>query len=314
MKKIAVIGGEGFVGRNIKVSKKEYYLYSIDIQRHSDEGYSYNEYFRADICTDEGQAIIRKISPEIVIILAGRQFLSPVQKRNQRISSFDLNTRIAESVVRICNEVASVKKVVFVSTDMVYGKPGLALISEEISPKPIGPYGESKLKAESILISLKCEVIVLRPRLIIGPGRTGTVALLAKFIKLGLPIPIIGNGENRYQMISVFDLWSGIEMLIERGSHGVYNIGSDSPPTLNNLLPSALSSLKKKNKLIRFPKRITEIALRTLDWIGISPLAPEQFEIASLNCILDTTKIKSLGWTPKYSDEEMLSENLSKLL
>jgi dTDP-glucose 4,6-dehydratase len=314
MKKILVIGGMGFVGRNINISRDDYYLYSLDIVHDKGIDNLYTKHFKGDICSLEGQSLVKGVSPEILVVLAGRQFLSPPQKRKERETSFKLNTEIAHSILRICTETPSIQKVIYVSTDMVYGKSSDDVISEENIPKPIGPYGRSKLDAEKILSSLQCNLVILRPRLIIGPGRTGTVELLSKFIRLGLPIPIIGNGENRYQMISVFDLWSAIEILIEGKVSGIYNIGSDNPPTLNKLLPNSLASLNKKNKICKLPNKPTEALLRILDFIGISPLAPEQFEIAGLNCLLDTSKIKSIGWTPRYSDEQMLTDSLSKLI
>jgi dTDP-glucose 4,6-dehydratase len=149
----------------------------------------------------------------------------------------------------------------------------------------------------------------------VGPGRVGTIKLLSKLIKSNLPIPLIGNGNNRYQLLSVFDLWSAIEKCLQLDINGVFNLGSDNPPILNELMPQVLSNLNRRNRVIRLPKTFTENVLLLLDRMNTSPLAPEQFQIAGQNCVLSTEKFKLISnWEPKYSDEQILTINLQQLL
>jgi dTDP-glucose 4,6-dehydratase len=207
-----------------------------------------------------------------------------------------------------------ITKLIYVSTDMVYGIQNSFSVAEDSHPQPIGEYGKSKLDSENILREHESRVVVLRPRLIVGPGRVGTIKLLSRFIYKNLPIPLIGNGENRYQMLSVFDLWSAIDKSIQTGISGVFNLGSNEPPTLNELFPKVLHTLGRNNKIVRLPQAITERALLFLDTYNLSPLAPEQFLIAGQNCFLSTTKFKSqTGWDAEYSDEEIITEALRNL-
>jgi len=314
MKKILVIGGSGFVGRNITLMPEKFESYSLDRVTPTELSSIYVKCFKLDISDDEVYQIVSSINPDIVLVLAGKQFETPIQKRRNRRKSFDENRVIAEKVVAIVRKTPSINQVIYVSTDMVYGKPETQLITESISPKPIGEYGKSKLKAEEILSEHLDKLVVIRPRLIVGPGREGTISKLAKFVSLGLPVPIIGNGSNRYQMISVFDLWNAIDTCISKKARGVFNVGSRNPPPINDLFKCVLVDLGKNTKVVHLPKRITELCLSFLDLFGFSPLAPEQFMIAGRDCVLDTKKIEELGWSPHHSDREMLTQSLKVLM
>jgi nucleoside-diphosphate-sugar epimerase len=314
MKKVLVIGGQGFVGSNINLSNEKYEKYSIDKKPRSKKNLNYSDHFTGDIADISVNEFINRLQPEVLIVLAGQQFETPVQKKFQRKKSFSKNVVISEKIVELVSKVSSIKQIIYVSTDMVYGKPKAILVNEKTNPEPIGEYGKSKLRAEETLSIHSDKIVILRPRLIVGPGREGTVALLATFLRRNLPVPIIGSGDNRYQMISVFDLWDAIDICISTQARGVFNIGSKSPPTLNELFASVLPRLQKENRVLHLPRRICELALTFLDFFGLSPLAPEQYLIAGHSCVLDTRKIESLGWVPKYSDEDMLVERLRSIL
>jgi len=73
------------------------------------------------------------------------------------------------------------------------------VLTEEVIPRPIGPYGESKIKAEEYLLSkrdsadsLGRRVFILRPCMIHGPGNKGLSinTRIKKKTILGLPIPL----------------------------------------------------------------------------------------------------------------------------
>jgi nucleoside-diphosphate-sugar epimerase len=64
------------------------------------------------------------------------------------------------------------------------------------------------MRAEALIRAASAEGIdatIFRPRLITGPGRLGILERLFRLIRAGLPVPLIGGGNNRYQMVSVQD-------------------------------------------------------------------------------------------------------------
>ena len=68
---------------------------------------------------------------------------------------------------------------------------------------------------------------ILRPRLISGSGRLGVFVRLFELVRRGLPVPLIGSGENHYQMVGVDDCARAIVLACERGfPRGAFNLGS----------------------------------------------------------------------------------------
>lgn len=86
---------------------------------------------------------------------------------------------------------------------------GVAL-TEDRPPCPVGPYGRSKLQAETIVLSYKehVPVIVLRPSAIYGPGDTDFFQLF-QAIKYGI-LPHIGRQDLHVDLCFVTDLVHGM--------------------------------------------------------------------------------------------------------
>jgi dTDP-glucose 4,6-dehydratase len=151
------------------------------------------------------------------------------------------------------------------------------------------------------------KVSLFRPRLIIGPGRLGILTNLFKLIKLSLPVPMIGSGQNRYQMVSVFDCASAAVLSGTKGViDGEFNLGSEGPPRVRDLLKDLIRSVGSKSILVPSPAILVKVVLRALDRVNLSPLVPEQYEIADADYVIDIEHTKStLGWLPKHDDRAM---------
>lgn len=299
-----VTGASGFLGTELVARNHEFL--GVDLK-------SLNP--RVIVCDVRNQAEFQRIvlenRIERIVHLAGIQH-SQYIRRSRRTTHFLGNIEMAYSVSEVAVR-TGVKKVVFVSTDMVYGDKVLGPVEESQLPFPLGEYGESKLEAERLLgsNSKEYELAILRPRLILGAGRAGTVKKLAKMIQYPVPLLLIGNGSNKYQFVGVEDVCSAIELCLKNGVRGVFNVGSDDSPNLNFLFDSVLRSLDVKKVRIRIPSRFAILLFNFLDLIGCSPLAPEQYKIAGVDFVLCTCKIKrELGWKATRDDETMLFQSL----
>lgn len=204
------------------------------------------------------------------------------------------------------------KSLVFWSTDMVYG-PALFVPRTEAHPRrPFGPYGKTKAVAEDIIAgavaagTIHCTIF--RPRLIIGPGRLGILTTLFKLIDNNLPVPLIGNGTNRFQFASVSDCArASIKAADLQCPNGTYNLGSAEPPTVYNLMSEFIRQSKSRSYLLRTPGRLTKGVLDALNLLKISPMDPEQYKIADLDVTLDISAAKrDLAWAPEHDDTSML--------
>jgi dTDP-glucose 4,6-dehydratase len=311
--RITFLGGSGFVASNVR---REFILDHIvqSVDRIPNNANNFSELVNGDITKEDTLRKVRSFEPELIIVLAGQQYTSPQVRQKNRPHYFSGNVEIAQTLSSAYRNTADVPRILYISTDMVYGIPHVDLIDETTPTNPIGEYGKSKLEAERIYLESFENVSIVRPRLIVGPGRVGTIKTLARLISMGLPIPIIGDGGNRYQMIGVSDLWAAIETIVMTKEDGIYNVGSDRSPTLNMLFHDVKSDLKLKNPIIHINPTIAHSLLFIADRINVSPLAYEQYALASKNCLLSTSKIKSLGWLPKFDDTHLFTNALSLLL
>lgn len=310
---ILVTGAAGFLGRELvaQLQAAGEEIHGVDVKADT------SVLSQLDVSSAGFTSLVETIKPRAIVHVAGVQYLHPVP-RFSRKKFFQANVDMAKNLAKSMREQQGIEQVVFVSSDMVYGKAGSSPISSQTLPAPIGPYGESKLLAEKVLTqaATECEVqlAILRPRLIAGAGRLGTLETLHKLMVRNLPVPIIGKGLNRYQFVSKTDVADAIVRSLKKKSSGIYNLGSEQPPLVKELLSSAMRSMGSRSKLLYLNQGVTVLTLRMLDVLGISPLSPEQFEIASLDRLLDTSAtIRELGWRASKTDLEMLLESFDYL-
>ena len=118
----------------------------------------------------------------------------------------DGTTALAEAAAR-----AGVRRLVFASSVKVLGEstaPGRPF--DDLSPpRPVDPYGVSKLEAEEALLGIaaagRLEVTVLRPPLVYGPGVKGNLGRLLRWVEAGVPLPL-GAIDNRRSLIGLDNL------------------------------------------------------------------------------------------------------------
>jgi dTDP-glucose 4,6-dehydratase len=243
----------------------------------------------------------------IVHTAALQHHSSPPRVGRERF--FSANVTMTRNLVGAA-VLAGVRHIVFVSSDMVYGVPPGRPLCESDSPRPIGPYGRSKLASERVCEAARASgltVTILRPRLIVGPGRLGVLTRLFDRIRAGKSVPMLGDGGNRYQMVGVADVAAACIAAIERPIDGTFNLGSSDPPHVRTLLDELCRRADTGSRVSRLPLLPAHAALWTLHAMRIAPLVPEQFRIAAVDYVLDTTAARrDLEWTPKLNDTEML--------
>jgi len=243
-----------------------------------------------------------------VIHAAARQHHSRMPRRG-RERFFHANVTMTRTILRAAVE-AGVGHFIDVSSDMVYGMPRGRPFVETDVPCPIGPYGRSKLEGEAVCAAARGRsliVTILRPRLIVGPGRLGVLTRLFDRVRRGRAVPVFGPGHHRYQMVAVADVASACAMALARPCDGVLNLGSDDPPTVRELLGDLCRRAGTTSRIVSMPCGAANAALWALHAVRLAPLSPEQFRIAGADYVLDTTRAREqLGWRPRFSDAEML--------
>ena len=162
-----------------------------------------------------------------------------------------------------------VKKIVFASSSSIYGNAEKFPTTEDILPKPVSPYGVTKLAAEHLMSLYASEFgvpsVSLRYFTVYGPRQRPDMAF-NRFIRAGLTgaeLTLYGSGDQSRDFTFVDDIVEANLYAAERGVAGsVLNIGGGTQATVNQLLALIESKIGKKLNIKR-EKRQDGDALHT---------------------------------------------------
>ena len=300
---ILITGIHGFVGSNLVVALREHHtLYGLDIIAPEKEGIV-RTFSWSDI---ETTSFPMQHLPQFdaIIHLAGKAH--DTKNRSAAQVYFDINTGLTRKAFDFFLE-SKAKKFIFFSSvkaaaDSVVGE----VLTEDVIPAPVGPYGESQIAAENYILSkLKVEngewkadlyngkqVYILRPCMIHGPGNKGNLNLLYNVVRKGIPWPL-GAFENRRSFTSVDNLCYVLEgLLTKEVASGIYHIGDDEALSTNELIALMCEAMGRKPHIWKLNRRMMEgcAALGTLLHL---PLNTERLRKLTENYVVSNEKIKS---------------------
>lgn len=116
-------------------------------------------------------------------------------------------------------------------------------VHEEMVPRPVSPYGASKLAAEGYCSAFAGAYGIcttsLRFSNVYGPLSYRKGSVVAHFLKQileGQPLVVYGDGSQVRDFVFVEDLCRGIAQALATRSQGVYQLGSGQPTTVNELI------------------------------------------------------------------------------
>jgi len=209
-----------------------------------------------------------------------------------------------------------VDRFVFISSTAVYGIPDERPIREGHRLVGVGPYGQSKIEAESL-----CEehrllghcTSILRPKTFVGPERLGVFELLYDWASQGRAFPVLGQGRNPYQLLDVRDLCDVIVrcLTLDRARvDDTFNVGAARFGSMADNVQCVLDRAGFGRRVAHLPRRTAVAALRVLGALGLSPLYPWIYETADHESEVSIVKLQSrLGYVPEHSNEEALRAN-----
>lgn len=299
---ILITGIHGFVGSNLVVALKERHnLYGLDIVAPEKEGVVKTFSWKDIETTSFPMQQLPKF--DAIIHLAGKAHDTKNQSASQVY--FDINTGLTQKIFDFFLE-SSAKKFIFFSSvkaaaDSVVGD----MLTEDVIPTPVGPYGESKIAAEEYILSkLRSEhgelkvamqrdkrVYILRPCMIHGPGNKGNLNLLYNVVKKGIPWPL-GDFENKRSFTSIDNLCYVVEGLLTKDvASGIYHMGDDEALSTNELIALMCEAMGKEPHIWKMNRKMMEgcAGLGTLLHL---PLNTERLRKLTENYVVSNEKIK----------------------
>jgi nucleoside-diphosphate-sugar epimerase len=302
-----VTGGSGFLGNLIvkRLIERNEQVRILDIWEDKNRPQE-AEFVHCDIRDRAGVAR----AMQGIDIVHHNVALVPLTKSGKKFWEVNVDgSRIAAEEARN----AGVNYFIHMSSSAIYGAPKQCPINPSTPLHPIEIYGRAKLAGETAVDEI-CEksdmcLITIRPRTIVGAGRLGIFQILFDWIHSNRNIYVIGSGNNLLQFVHAHDLMDAYIMAMDSNKPGTYNVGTDRFGTLRQMLEALIYSVGSQSKVKSLPETITINLLRMLDWLRLSPLAPLHYLTYHKAFYFDIQPLLTLGWKPKYSNDEMLSES-----
>src|SRR5918998_842925 len=224
--RVLVTGGAGFLGINLirHLEARGYALASLDV-----EDFDYPERDRVEIIKGDirDKALLDRAMEDADFVVHTAAALPLYSPEDIHTTDVEGTRNILEAAHR-----HGVWRVVHVSSTAVYGIPDHHPLYETDRLEGVGPYGQAKIQAEMLCLEYRAKgltVPVIRPKSFIGPERLGVFALLYDWAYTGHNFPMIGTGNNRYQLLDVEDLCDAIALCLtlpEEQVDDTFNIGA----------------------------------------------------------------------------------------
>ena len=291
--RILITGVHGFVGSNlVEALKGNNIIYGLDIVAPVKDGIRFT--FPWDYLDKEGEI------PQIdaIIHLAGKAH----DTKNQAEAEvyFKVNRDLTIKIFDYFCAHPDIKKFVFFSTAKAAAEKVDGILTEDVVPSPVGPYGESKIAAEEYILNTmkNCTnefkdrgVYIFRPCMIHGPGNKGNLNLLYNVVKKGIPWPL-GAFENRRTFTSVENICFAVNGVLSKDvESGIYNMGDDEALSTNELIEEICKSLGKKAHIWRLPKGLMNGVAKFGGWMHL-PLDRERLRKLTESYVSSNAKIK----------------------
>jgi len=306
MKTVLLTGGAGFFGSLLKQRLLEdgYRCVNLDLLR--DEMVHPNLVsIRGDI---RDRALLDRIFSEhsfdSILHVAAILAHGGIDEKLLWTSNVDGTRNLAEMAKKY-----KVSRLVFTSSNCLWGEGVSHAITEDEEPNPVEVYGRSKLEGEKILREYAGDFhsIIIRCPTIIDFGRLGLLSILFEFIHDHRKVWVVGSGNNKYQFIYAADLADACIRALSYNQSETFNIGSDNVQSLRAIYEYVIQQAGSRSKVTSLPKGPTLLGMRLGHILHVSPLGPYHYKMIAENFTFDTSKIKRLlGWRPTLTNEEML--------
>ncbi|OHE70807.1 MAG: UDP-glucose 4-epimerase GalE [Verrucomicrobia bacterium GWC2_42_7] len=314
---VLVTGGAGYIGSHVcKALKMEGFdpVVFDDLSQGHPWAVKWGDFEQGSVLDRESLfSVVEKHNPIGIIHLAGKIVVSESWKKPEYY--YENNVEGMRNVIDVAQQL-KIKHFLFSSTAAVYGTVKEFLIKEDACLDPGSPYGSTKLEAEKILMekfkNYEGNFIIFRffnasgadldgdtgeahyPETHLIPRVLDAAKGEGEFVVYGNDYPT-KDGTCIRDYIHVSDLAQanilGLNYLMNGGKSEIFNLGTEEPYSVLDVLKTAQNITKKEIKYRVEARREGDMPL----------------------LVASNGKAKKiLGWEPKYSQLETIVESAWK--
>jgi UDP-glucose 4-epimerase len=301
MKQIVVTGGAGFIGshlvdRLIREGNKVIVLDNLSTGRREFIQQHFNDpnfkFHNVDLLAGRFSKYFKDVE-EVWHLAANPDVRAALKDTRIDVEQNFLATyNVLEAIKKM-----KVKRIIFTSSSTVYGEAKQVPTPEGYSPlTPISLYGATKLACEALISAYShtfdMEAVIFRLANIVGSRSTHGVVwdFIDKLRRNPDELEILGDGNQKKSYLYIDDCIEAMLVSTEKCSQeriNMYNVGSEDWITVKEIAEIVCEEMRL-NPNFRFTggKR---------GWEGDVPLM-----------LLDVSKLKKLGWRPKYKSRDAI--------
>ena len=234
---------------------------------------------------------------------------NPDIRKSQKDPDIDFQNNIVNmyNFLKCLSSFKSLKKIIFSSSSVVYGEPTKIPTPENYGPLiPLSSYGATKLAGEAMLSffanKYEFQALIFRfANVIGGKSNHGIIFDLINKLKDNPDkLVILGNGKQQKSYLHISDCISGILAgMNSTNKVDIFNLGTDQQTIVTDIAKIIISQMGLSNVNLVFDDPLND----GRGWSG---------DVTHMG--LDCSKIKSLGWIPKFSSTESIEHTCREIL
>ncbi len=264
MKKVVIIGANGFCGRQILKelsSQADYELTACSLREDMYPGAGNYRYVRLDLRNEKDlNAFFADVCPEVVINTSALSV--PDYCETHRKEAYETNVTAVGQLARLCRQYAS--RLIHLSTDFVFQGDSRRLYTEEDLPNPVNYYGLTKWEGEKQIAGNCPDYAIVRVAIVYGDvleGQHGNILqLVARKLRAGETIRVVSDQWRTPTFVA--DVARGVESLIRHADNGIFHICGNECLTISDIAYRVADYLHLDRSLI-LPVTTEEMNERT---------------------------------------------------
>ena len=278
--RVLITGSSGFIGTSVCErlgEKNDREIHGVD-RVPPKERFEGVVYHSAELSSQaQVRRVVQSVEPDIIVHLAAQARVGP--------SLIDPYATYRDNVVATVNLVSAAiglgtdfRRLVYASSETVYGRARKYPTPESAKPNPGSPYAASKAASEAlVLAALGSKATILRSGMGYGPRSDPQAQVVAKFLvkalsddSLCFPARRPGLRHPTRDLNFVSNFVDGLEQAIELSADGIYNIASGHEVSILDLAHRVISAAGsgRVEHSDEYQYRAGEEGLRT--WLDIT--------------------------------------------
>jgi len=295
--RVLLIGGNGFIGSHLidEFLREHYSVRVFDVAHERFRAPNKEVDYRISSLNDIPALYEAMMDTDIVLHLASTSV--PSTSNVDIVNDIQNNLITSVNILNIAVRQKIKKFIYFSSGGAVYGNPEFLPIAESHTQNPISSYGILKATVEQYIKLYHnrhgLEYLILRPSNPYGPRQGHFVAqgVISTFLRKSAAndsLQVFGDGNTKKDYIYIDDFVKIVSVLIKFNKSDVYNIGSGSGASLNEILEKINKITGKDNRVDYISEKQYDVKNFILDISRLKNIIPE-FEFTDIENGINAT-------------------------